>query len=75
MTFLSRKSNIRTVKQGDPLFTITDGITLVSRAGFEVNKNCPTEYKQMLMTAIDLGWIKPVAYMTAEEQLIETLKL
>lgn len=51
-----------------------DGITLVPRAGFEVNKNCPTEYKQMLMTAIDLGWIKPVANMPDEEYMWENLR-
>lgn len=75
MTFLARKSNIRTVKHDDPLFTITDGLMMARRAGFEVSQGCPQSYRMIISECIDRGWLKPVAYMTAEEQLIETLKL
>jgi hypothetical protein len=75
MTFLVKKSNLRTVKPGDPLFTITDGLVMAKRAGFEINKDCPKEYKLIISTCIANGWLMPVATMTTEEQFIETLKL
>ena len=75
MTFIAHKPNIRTIKQDDPLFTISDGLMLCHRAGFEVSQGCPQSYRMIISECIDRGWLKPVAYMTAEEQLIETLKL
>ena len=75
MTFIAHKSNIQTIKQDDPLFTISDGLMLCHRAGFEVSQGCPQSYRMIISECIDRGWLKPVAYMTAEEQLIETLKL
>ena len=75
MTFVARNSSIRTIKQDNPLFTISDGLTIAHRAGFEVSKSCPYEYRMIISECLDRGWLKPVAYMTAEEQLMETLKL
>lgn len=75
MKITSHQSKIRTVRQGDPLFTISDGFITAQRAGFEINQKCPAEYRQIIMTCIDLGWLKPVACMIQEEQFIETLKL
>jgi hypothetical protein len=65
----------KTLRQKDVDFTFSpDGIRLVPRASFEINDKCPTEYKQMLMTAFDLGWIKPVAHMRDTEYTMELLK-
>jgi hypothetical protein len=65
----------KTLRQKDVDFTFSpDGIRLVPRASFEINDKCPTEYKQMLMTALDLGWIKPVAHMRDTEYTMELLK-
>lgn len=75
MKLTVHQSKIRTIRQGDPLFTIVDGFVTANRAGFEIGLRCPDEYRSILIQAIDYGWIKPVAYMTAEEQFIETLKL
>jgi hypothetical protein len=75
MTFFVKKSKIRTIKQGDPLFTINDGLVVANRAGFEISNECPKEYRLIISTCISNGWLKPVAAMTAEEQLMETLKL
>lgn len=71
----TKQSKIKIVKQGDPLFTITDGWTLTPRAGFEIGMQCPTEYRMIISECVSRGWLKPVAYMTAEEQFMETLKL
>jgi hypothetical protein len=75
MTFLTKKSKLRTVKPGDPLFTINDGLVIANRAGFDISQNCPNEYRMIILECMNNGWLKPVAHMTAEEHLIETLKL
>ena len=61
------QSQIRTLRPGDPNFQIIDGLTMASRAGFEISNSCPKEYKSILITAINAGWIKPVANLTERE--------
>jgi hypothetical protein len=75
MSFVVRQSNIRAVKPGDPLFTLNDGLLRANRAGFEISQHCPREYRLIISECINNGWLKPVAYITADEQFIETLKL
>jgi hypothetical protein len=59
---------VKTLHPGDADFTFSpDGIQLVSRAGFEISNNCPAEYKSIFITAINAGWIKPVANVTERE--------
>jgi len=67
MNITPRKSQIRTLKQGDKNFTIIDGIVVTPRAGFEISNNCPAEYKSIFITAINAGWLKPVANVTERE--------
>jgi len=33
------------------------------RAGFEISRSCPDQYKQIISQCIDNGWLKPVAYV------------
>lgn len=75
MKITVRESRIRTIRQSDPLFVIHDGFVTANRAGFEISQKCPAEYRMIIQECINYGWLKPVAYMTAEEQLMETLKL
>lgn len=74
MNIKVRESKIRTIRQGDPKFMLKDDIVVCPRAGFEINEKCPTEYKQMLMTALDLGWIKPVAHVYGKELTMDALR-
>ena len=67
MTFKIHQNTFHTIRPGDKNFTITDGLIQYNRAGLEINEKCPTQYRQMLMTALDLGWIKPVANVTERE--------
>jgi hypothetical protein len=67
MNFKVTKSQIRTLKQSDPNFVITDGLMQAPRAGFEINKNCPQEYRQIIAACIDQGWLKPIANVTERE--------
>jgi len=73
MKLTAKTSNIKTVRYGDPEFTIQDGFMLCNRAGFEIDQKCPKEYRQIIQTCIEYGWIKPVAYMTQQEYFMEKL--
>ena len=74
MKISTRTTNIRTIRQGDAKFTLTDGFVTCPRAGFEINEKCPTAYRQMLMTALDLGWIRPVAHVYGKELTMDELR-
>ena len=67
MNITSCKSQIRTLKQGDKNFTIIDGMVMAPRAGFEISNNCPKEYRSILITALNAGWVKPIAHVTERE--------
>lgn len=67
MPFITHKSQVRTIKPNDPRFLIDDGIIVYPRAGFEVAKECPVEYMQIIQQCIQNGWLKPVANMTEKE--------
>jgi hypothetical protein len=73
MNFTTHHGQIRTLKQSDPCFRIIDKFTTCGRAGFEISKQCPREYKLILSECIDRGWIQPVAYITERELLISGL--
>lgn len=69
MNFTTRQSNIRRIDRTDPKFMIRDTFVMVPRAGFEISKSCPDEYRSILMQAVNAGWIKPVAHVTERELL------
>lgn len=73
MNITVNKSSIRTIKQGEDNFLITDGLVCAPRAGFEVDINCPREYKLILADCINRGWIKPVAHVKDQEMFWEAL--
>jgi hypothetical protein len=73
MTFTTHHSQIRTIKRDDARFRIIDKFITCGRAGFEISKSCPREYKLILAECIDQGWIQPVAYMTERELFISGL--
>ena len=69
-----RESKIRTVKSSDSLFHIYDGFYTAPRAGFEINDHCPREYRQIIATCIDRGWLQPVANVLERDYVIEILE-
>lgn len=74
MTMLERKSSIRSIRKGDHRWMITDGIVTAPRAGFEINKECPREYKLIISQCINNGWLKPVAHLKESEYAWEILQ-
>lgn len=73
MKISARKTCIRTVRENDKLWRISDGIVVSGRAGFEISEHCPDTWKPVIMDAIANGYIKPVAYMKDSELMWETL--
>jgi hypothetical protein len=73
MTYTVARSNVKSIRPGEPHFTISSGLVVTSRASFEISNNCPAEYKSILVTAIKAGWIKPVAHVTDEEYMVMQL--
>jgi hypothetical protein len=73
MIFTTTGTTFKEIQQGDPDFTMTDGIKLVPRAGLEISKNCPREYKLILVECINNGWLKPVSYIKESEYVWEKL--
>lgn len=72
--YTESKLKIKTIKNDDRMFYIKGALTMTPRAGFEVSKQCPYEYRLVLTECIDRGWIKPVAYMRDDEYIWESLK-
>ncbi len=67
--FSTKRSQIKSIKQNDSRFMITDGLIVAPRAGFEINEKCPREYKMIISECINRGWLKPVANVTERELL------
>lgn len=63
----------KALRPGHKHFQIVDKFTVTQRAGFEISNSCPTQYKTILITAINAGWIKPVAYVTDDEYTVMQL--
>ena len=74
MQITSKTTNIRTIRQGDPKFTLIDGFVISPRAGFEISQSCPAEYKSIFITAINEGWIKPVAHVYGKELTMDAMR-
>jgi hypothetical protein len=74
-TFTTNTTGItfKEIQQGDPDFTMTDGIKLVSRASFNISQNCPKEYRMIILECMNNGWIKPVAYIKESDYVWEKL--
>ena len=67
-------SKFKTIRQGESGFMLTDGLMIAPRAGFEISQSCPAEYKSIFITAINAGWLKPVANVYARDLTFQLLK-
>jgi hypothetical protein len=67
-------SRFKTLRPGDSDFVIQDGFLLASRAGFEISKDCPREYRLIIAECVNNGWLTPVANMLDYEHTMDKLK-
>ena len=51
-----------------------DAITVVSRAGIEIAKDCPANIVRHIEWAVAMGYVKPVAYIPDRELIWEKLQ-
>jgi hypothetical protein len=68
------QSKIRTIRKGDPKFTLNDGAVVCPRAGFEISASCPEGYKIVIMQALEYGYLKPVAHVYGKELTIDAMR-
>lgn len=65
---------VRQLRKGDSDFYFASGPVEYPRAGFEISVHCPEGYQEMIMTAFEKGWIRPVAYVKESEYVWERLQ-
>lgn len=64
-----------TLRHKDRDFSFSpDGITVVPRAGLEINPQCPREYRLIIAECMQNGWLLPVAHMRDTEYTMELLR-
>ena len=64
---------VRTVRERDDDFMLTNGVVITPRAGFEISNRCPENYKEIILECISQGWLKPVAHIYDHELMWEKL--
>jgi hypothetical protein len=69
MKITSHTSSIRTLKSGHPCFHIYDKYVSAPRAGFEINSECPSSYRSIILQCLNNGWLTPVANVSERELL------
>ena len=75
MIYNTKNNNkVKQIRPGDNLWHITQGIYKVPRAGFEIKKECPNTYKEVISECIDRGWLVPLAHVRDDEYMWESLK-
>ena len=67
-------SDIKTIRQGDSNFMITDGIAMYPRAMLHVLPECPQNIKEYIQWAYNNGYIKCVAHVKGKELTWEKIK-
>jgi hypothetical protein len=74
MNIVAHQSNIRTIRQGNSKFTLTDKFVTCPRAGFEISEKCPREYKLIVAECINNGWLKPIAHVYGKELTMDAMR-
>lgn len=74
MNITVTQSKIKTLRQDDPKFMIYDAFVMVPRAGFELSNTCPKAYKDVILQAIEYGYLKPVANVYGKELTMDAMR-
>ena len=67
MNITFTKSIVRKISPGDTKFNIVDGMKVVPRAGIEIDRGCPQNFKHIIEQCAMQGWIRPIAYVKDSE--------
>ncbi len=71
---VSKSRDIRTIRQGDSDFHLTDGIAMYPRAMIHVLPECPRNVIETLNWAISQGYVKAVAHVYGKELTMDKLR-
>lgn len=76
MNFVSIKKtkDVRSIRQGDSNFMISDGFAVYPRAMIHVLPSCPRNVAETLNWAISQGYVKSVAYVYGKELTMDALR-
>lgn len=66
--------DVKTIRQGEKGFMLTDGMILYPRAMIHVLPNCPANVRHLLEWAISEGYIKSVAHVYGKELTMDALR-
>jgi hypothetical protein len=73
-TYSVSKITFKTYHSGMSDFHFSpDGISLVPRAGFQIDQSCPREYRMIISQCINNGWLKAVSHQPIQEVFLEEL--
>jgi hypothetical protein len=67
MFTINSQREIKTVRQGDPNFMLTDGMIMYPRAMLHITPECPRTLRDEIMWAVDNGYLKCVAHVQGKE--------
>jgi hypothetical protein len=73
MTFVTRKSTVRPIRQGEKDFTLIDGFATYPRAMIHILPECPWQVRDQINFAIAKGYLQLVAHVHDNELMWETL--
>lgn len=73
MTFVTRESKIRTIRQDDPGFKLVDGLMIYPRAMVHILPQCPWQVRDQINFALAKGYLKLVAHVPDSELVWEVL--
>jgi hypothetical protein len=74
ITAYKKNRDVRSIRQGEPNFMISDGMIMYPRAMIHVIPECPSRVREYLNWAISEGYIKCVAHVYGKEQTMDTLR-
>lgn len=68
--------NTVSIRPSDAGFRLNDGFVVADRAAFEISADCPKECLEIILRAINRGWLKPVARVPKNDPTLiwDTLK-
>lgn len=70
----NKTRDVRTIRQGDPKFTINDGMVTYPRAMVHVTPECPINIQRDIEWAIANGYLKVVAHVYGKELTMDELR-
>ena len=63
----AKQRDIKTVRQGEPDFMLTDGFISYPRSMLHITPDCPPEIRSTIMWAVNAGHLKCVAHVQGKE--------